>query len=52
MMILNQRKVKLANEDTNNRRNPNLTSGIYLTAAKVSQCRQVAVNRREMDEAK
>ena len=51
-MILNQEKVKLANEDANTRRNPNSTSGIYLTAAKVAHCRKVAVNRREMDEAK
>ena len=52
MMIIKQKKVKLANEDANTRRNPDSTSGIYLTAAKVAQCRQVAVNRREMDEAK
>ena len=52
MMILKKRKVKLANEDANTRRNPNSTSGIYLTAVKVAQCRQVAANRREMEEAK
>ena len=39
MMILQQKKVKLANEDVNTRRNPNSTLGIYLTATKVSQCR-------------
>ena len=31
---------------------PNSTSGIYFTAVKVAQCRQVATNRREMEEAK
>ena len=52
MMILQQKKVKLENDDANTRRNPNSTSGIYLTVAKLAQCRQVAANRREMDEAK
>ena len=33
MMILKNLKVKLANEDTNTRGNPNSKSGIYLTAA-------------------
>ena len=42
----------MADEDANTRSNLNSTLGIYLTAAKVSQCRQVATNRREMDEAK
>ena len=51
-MILKKKKVKMANEDANTRRNPNSTSGIYLTAVKVAQCRQVDVNRREMEEAK
>ena len=46
MMIHHQKKVKLADEDTNTRSNLNSTSGIYLTAAKVAQCRQVAANRR------
>ena len=52
MMILRQKKVKLANEESNTRRNLNSTSGIYLTSAKVAQCRQVAANRRAVDEAK
>ena len=52
MIILNKRKVKLENEEANTRRNPNSTSGIYLTAVKVAQCRQVAKNRRETEEAK
>ena len=52
MMIHQHKKVKLEDEDTNTRSNPNSTSGIYLTAAKVAQYRQVAVNRRDMDEAK
>ena len=51
-MILKQKKVKLANEDASTRRNPNSTSGIYLTAARLGKCRQVAANRREMEEAK
>ena len=52
MMIHQQKKVKLGNEDADTRINLNSTLGIYLTAAKVAQCIQVAVNRREMDEAK
>ena len=52
MMIHQQKKVKLEDEDANTRSNPNSTSGIYLTASKVAQCRQMAANRREMDEAK
>ena len=52
MMILQQKKVKLANDEANTRRNPNSTSRIYLTAAKVAQVRQVATNRRALDEAK
>ena len=52
MMVLNKRKVELLNEEANTSRNPNSTSGIYLTAAKVAQCRQVDANRREMEEAK
>ena len=52
VMILKQKKVKLENEDANTRRNPDSTSGIYLTAVKVAQCRQVAKNRREKEEAK
>ena len=51
-MILKKRKVKLTNEDANIRSNPNSTSGIYLNAVKVAQCRQVAENRREKEEAK
>ena len=52
MMIHHQKKVTLGDEYANTRININSTSGIYLTAAKVSQCRQVAANRREIDEAK
>ena len=52
MMILKKRKVKLENEDANTRRKPNSTSEIYLTAVKVAQYRQVAKNRRDMEEAK
>ena len=52
IMIHQQKKVKLSDKDSNTRSNPNSTSGIYLTADKVAQCRQVAANRREIDEAK
>ena len=52
MVILKKKKVKLSNEDANTRRIPNSTSGMYLTDVKLSHCRQVAVNRREMEEAK
>ena len=52
MMILKQHKVKLVNKDTTTRRNPDLTSGVYLTAVKVAQYRQVDENRREKEEAK
>ena len=47
MMIRQQKKVKLGDEDANTSNNLNSTSGIYLTAAKVAQCIQVAANRRE-----
>ena len=52
IMILKKRKVKLANEDANTRRNPNSTSGIYPIAVKVTQCIQVATNKREMERRK
>ena len=52
MMILQKKKVKLANEGANTSRKHNSTLGIYLTSDKVAQCRQVAANRREIDEAK
>ena len=51
MMILQQKKLKPENEDASTRRKPNSTSGIYLIAYKFSQYRQVAADRREMDEA-
>ena len=38
--------------DVTSRRNPDSNSGIYLTSAKVAQCRLVAKNRREEEEAK
>ena len=46
MMILKKKKVNLANKDVNTSRNHNSTSVIYFTAVKVSQCRQVAANRK------
>ena len=52
IMMVKQKKVKLANEDTTTRRNPDSTSGIYLVAVKVAKFRQVADNRREKGEAK
>ena len=44
MMIYHQKKVKLGDEDANTRINLNSTSGIYLTAAKVAECRQYTGN--------
>ena len=52
MMILKHKKVKLENEDSVTSRNPDSTPGIYLTAVKLAQFRQVAKNRREKEEAK
>ena len=52
MMILNQNEAKLANEDTTTISNPGSTSGIYFTAVKVVQCRQVEANMREKKEKK
>ena len=52
MMILNQKKAKLANKDTTSRKNPDWTSGIYLPYFKVAQCRQVDDNRIEKEEEK
>ena len=52
MMILKQKKVKLENEDTTTRRNPDSTSEIYLIAVKAAQCRQLDENRREKGEVK
>ena len=51
MTILHQNKVRLVNDETS-RRNPDSILVIYLTAAKVSQFRLVAENRREKEEAK
>ena len=51
-MILKKKKIKLANEDTTTQRNPESTSGIYLTTVKLTQYRQVAENRIEKEEAK
>ena len=52
MMIIKQKKLKLANEDTATKRKPDSTSGIYPTAVKSEQYRQVAENRIEKEEAK
>ena len=52
MIILKEKKAKLSNEDANTRRNPDSTSGIYLIAVKLAQCRQVAANRRKTVESK
>ena len=51
MTILNQKKVRLLNDETS-MRNPDSSSGIYLTAVKVVQCKLVAENRIENEEAK
>ena len=47
MMILKHNQVKLENEDTTTRGNPDSTLGIYPTDFKVVQFRQVADNKRE-----
>ena len=52
MMVLKKKELKLTNADANTRSNPDSTLGIYLIAVKVTQCRQVSANRREMEEAK
>ena len=49
MMVLNQKKIKLVNEDTTPRRNPDSTLVIYLTTVKVAQHRQVDENRIEKE---
>ena len=49
MMVTKQNKVKLVNEDTTTRRNPDSNSIIYPTTVKVTQCRKVAENRREKE---
>ena len=50
-MILHQKNVILVNYETS-RRNPDSSSGIYLAATKVAQCRVVDENRRGYEEAK
>ena len=49
--ILQKKNLRLDNEVTT-RKNLDLSLGIYLTAAKVAQCRLVAENRRYKEEAK
>ena len=44
MKKLKQKRVKMSNEDTTIMRNPDSTSGIYITVIKVSKCRKVAEN--------
>ena len=51
MMIMQQKKVRLVN-DVTSRSNPDLNSGIYLTATKLAQYILVADNKREKEEAK
>ena len=45
MMVINKKKTKLVNKDTKTSGNPDSTLGIYITAVKVAQCRQVSENR-------
>ena len=52
MMLPKQNKLELVNEKTTNRRHPDSALGIYLVVSKVAQCRQVAKNKREKEEAK
>ena len=46
MTILNKKKVRLVNGETSTRK-PDLSTGIYLTNAKVAQYILVADNRQE-----
>ena len=50
MAVINKKKVVLVNDETS-MRNPDSSSGIYLTTDKVTQFRLVAGNRREKEEA-
>ena len=50
-MILQKKKVIMINDDAS-RSNPDYIFGIYLTAAKVAQCRLVGGNMREKEESK
>ena len=45
MTILNQKKVRLVNDETS-MKNPDYRTGIYITAAKVGQCTLVNDNKR------
>ena len=47
MMVLKQKKVKLVNEDTTTRKNPDPTSVIYFKDTKVAEGRQVGENKIE-----
>ena len=51
MTILNKNKVRLVNDETSSS-NPDYSSVIYPTAAKVAQYRLVDENRREREDAK
>ena len=51
MEILHQKKARFVNDETT-RKNPDSGSVIYITTSKVAQCRLVAENRREKEEAK
>ena len=52
MMIIEQKKEKLENEDTTTGRNPDYTSVTYLTDVKVGKCTHLDENRREKEEGK
>ena len=47
MMVLQKNKAKLVNQDTTSRRNPDFTSGIFITSVKLAQCTLVAENSTE-----
>ena len=49
MMILQQKKVRLVKDEISGR-NPDSSSVIYLTAAKLAKCILVAENRTEKEE--
>ena len=51
MSIINQKKVILVNNETS-ARNPCSSSGVYLTAVKLAQCRILNDNKIEKEKAK
>ena len=51
MNVINQKKLRLVNDETS-MRNPDFSTGIYFTAAKVAKCRLMSENRGKRVETK